>query len=126
MNKKATLKDCQLYKKEDKYYLSLTYEVEELDGIYEYNIPKVSLPIATDRILIEETTIGTYSHHCGRLFDDIENICNLVLDNHARLKLEKDNEILYSSRLIKKKTRKMTLAEIEKELGYKVEVVSKK
>ena len=110
----ATLKDLKLYKENEKYYLSALLIHEDKEGVYEASIPKIELPIASDCSI--DYTHETYGYHpetiftvdfgFGKLyvlpFDDDKNYCTLTC--------------------IEEKVRKMTLAEIEKELGYKIEL----
>lgn len=114
---KVTLKNVALYNDKNGYYLSLEYEEETIDGIYRIEIPKADLRIPYNRCDI-------YVEPSRYLF---------IQDSDHYLCIGEGNKILlkpgltggkYSRTLIKKKTRKMTISEIEKELGYKVEVVS--
>ena len=41
----TTIKDLQLYKENNKYYLSALVEHEDKRGVYEVSIPKIEFPI---------------------------------------------------------------------------------
>lgn len=111
----ATLKDLKLYKEHDKHYLSALLEYEDKRGIYEVSIPKIELPIASD-CSIDYTyeasghrpnTIVTVDFGFGKLY---------------AAPVDDDNKLYFTLTCIEEKVRKMTLAEIEKELGYKIEL----
>ena len=122
---KIKLKSCKMYKEDGKYYLDLKYTIEKIDGIYEKHIPKVVLPIPTDSLSISKEYVGVLG--CEDLiFGRPHRIEKLLLNSDQFLYVEDINGIYDTEILVEKKTRKMTLAEIEKELGYSVEVVSKK
>lgn len=109
------LKDLKLYQENNKYYLSAILYYENEKGIYEMSIPKIALPISPDievnlesyyDIWTKITKTGNVDFGFGRLsikpFDDEGNLLTMTC--------------------IEEKVHKMTLAEIEKELGYKIEL----
>lgn len=111
------MKDINLYKDniDNQYYLSITYTVEAEEAIYEYHIPKVRLPICdSDNVILSHCPTNRYVVH--EVYIDIGFGKLLVIP-------DKDN-IHYVTRKIKDKTKKMTLKEIEKKLGCKIELVS--
>lgn len=111
------MKNVNLYKDntDNQYYLSITFTVEAEEAIYEYHIPKVHLPICDfDNPVI--TRYPTNRYGAEEMYIDIGFGKLLVIP-------DKDN-IHYVTRKIKDKTKKMTLKEIEKKLGYKIELVS--
>ena len=120
MENTTKLKSCRIYEEDGKYYLDLKYTIEKIDGIYEKHIPKVRLSIPTNACPIST------EYHLSIFGSEPEHVTRLHLDNYQFLDVEAVNGIECTEILVKKKTRKMTLAEIEKELGYSVEVVSKK
>lgn len=124
MENKTKLKSCKMYEEDGKYYLDLKYTVEKIDGIYEKHIPKVALDIPTDHVSIE--TIYQQTPYIN-ILPEAERRFHLKTGfQYLRVEAIGPGDIYGTEILIKKKTRKMTLAEIEKELGYSVEVVSKK
>lgn len=106
------LKDMKLHKDEKCcYYLSLTYIEDRDDGVYEHYFPNAKLCLWETPIL--ET-------HGSEAWLDL---------GVRKLLLCRDEETggVYIERKIKdKQPKKMTISEIEKELGYKIEVVSEK
>lgn len=109
---KSQIKDLTIYKDstDNQYYLSIIYTVETEEAIYEYHIPKIHLPICD----INGCPATRYT--ADEMYIDIGFGKLLVIP-------DKDN-IHYVVRKIKDKTKKMTLKEIEKKLGCKIELVS--
>jgi hypothetical protein len=108
------VKDLQLYKENNKYYLSALLDGEDKRGCYEVSIPKIRIPISFDCFVHNETdtcfgvpyrTVTTdlgFGELYVEPFDDDNNY--------------------YTMKVLSEKVHKMTLAEIEKELGYKIEL----
>lgn len=118
---------CEAFKDTDgKFYLKLTYEYEDPKGTHEVIFPKVSLPLC-------HNIIPAVNMENPRLFYN-DHICDLngrsYINCKDEMKLFKkhvvgvDGEHYYIDRIIKPAVRKMTVEEIEKQLGYKVEIVS--
>lgn len=111
-----TIKDLQLYKENNKYYFSAVFNYEDKKGYYEISVPKIALPISYCQI----STASSYD-----IWDGYQKtaavdfgFCTLNafpvdVDNH---------ETLFTMKCIEEKVHPMTLAEIEKELGYKIEL----
>ena len=112
---RAELKDIELVDDGCSYYLDVTYEYENKYGIYELHIPRVCLPLITDTLPACEIDIGYH-----------ENSQVLIDLGFGKLEALKDFKTNMTHKIteIKKKTQKMTLAEIEAALGYKIELVS--
>ena len=110
----GTIKDLQLYKENNKYYLSALVNYEDKNGIYEMSIPKIKLPVGQKCIInktIEECNYKPYTtvnidFGFGELYVE-------PFDN---------NDNYYTITCIEEKVHKMTLADIERELGYKIEL----
>ena len=115
MNNVEELKSIKLIKEDGNYYLDVTYHYENEKGIYKVNIPRVLLP---------------FPKYCIPFINRgmIESEPELVLDRDLRFPIREFNDGNNSYFLkevpIRLKTRKITVAEIEKELGYKIEIVS--
>lgn len=106
---RATIKDVKLVQEKETYYLDLTYECEDEKTVYVMNIPRVKLPCLNNPYI-----------------DDITNP-TIEFISGTRLQIRKGpNGALLSEVVIEEKTHKMTVAEIEKKLGYKIEIVSDK
>ena len=117
---KCSLKDAQIYIQDDTRYLKLVYEYEDSYGIHELTIPQVEFPFgshlgltyicennpALQRLSIRLCTVGDFA--------------NVYLYDTKSY----DGLVYYTDKVIKRKPKKMTLEEIERELGYKVEIVS--
>lgn len=104
------LKDLQLHKDPqwESYYLSAVYTSDEQDGLYEIRIPRIELPV---RFGMPDIII---SMACGC---EVERTIDL---GFGELTMPKP----FIKKLIKSKVREMTMADIEKELGCKVKIVS--
>ena len=117
---KCFLKDAQIYIQDGSRYLKLVYEYEDSYGIHELTIPQVEFPFgnrlnltyicennpALQRLSIRLCTVGAFA-----------NVYLYAPKSYAGL-------VYYTDKIIKHKPKKMTLEEIERELGYKVEIVS--
>lgn len=111
---RATIKDVKLVQEGDAYYLNLTYECEDEKAVSVLNIPRVELPCLNNPLInvvsYDDEMHATIGFNCG-----------------TSLQIRKDqNGALLSKVVIEEKTHKMTVAEIEKKLGYKIEIVSDK
>lgn len=110
----TTIKDLQLYKENNKYYLSALVDYEDKRGVYEISIPKIEFPI--ERNCIIDRTIGerNYKPYTTVSIDfGLGELYAEPFDN---------NDNYYTITCIEEKVHKMTLANIEKELGYKIEL----
>lgn len=119
---KIELTDVQLYKEGKEYYLRLKYRKENLNGIYEIEIPKVALGIRQNGLRIN--TVVEESCYFGvnpRRFDRLD----LCIDSMFAI-LDNEEGYRIKETIIEEKKRKMTVSDIEKELGYKVEIISNK
>ena len=109
----VNLTNVKLY--EDKKYgycLDLTYRVETPAEILEFNIPKLYLGVDRRKFVIKREIDDIYEGH-GMLCADVGFGEKRLLGKNA-----------YTMKLIKTKTKEMTLAEIEKRLGHKVKIVN--
>lgn len=128
MEKHVFLKDYKVFEKYNRLYLKLVYEYEDDHGIYELIIPKIDLEIRTDFLPtighdsytgpmdILNYYVNSFYHTFSLLRDDVE-----VKKNGETLTCEK---AAYVINTLKEKRKEMTIAEIEKKLGYKVKLVS--
>ncbi len=114
---KTNLMDVSLHHDKDGYFLRLTYKAENESGIYEVVIPRVklniwehSLPLITKEYFTPYMTIGTAYINVG----------------FGEAYVEQEDGAIYTVKQIESKTHKMTLSEVEKKLGYKIELVSDK
>ena len=104
---------------DDKVYLSLKYLVEDSKEVISVDIPKAELPLSTHKTIITQGVSET-----GYFGEPTKQDTWITMDgNTLRLRPDK-TDLKWTLRVIKKKTRKMTVSEIEKALGYSVEIVS--
>ena len=117
---KCFLKDAQIYIQDGTRYLKLVYEYEDSYGIHELTIPQVEFPFGNrlNLICIHENNpaLERVSIHLCTEGD----VANVYLHNSKSY----DGLVYYTDKIIKRKPKKMTIEEIERELGYKVEIVS--
>lgn len=109
---KSRLTNLELYEMAGSYYLRAEYEVEDEYKVQKHTLPRLYLPIG-DHFIINQ-----HPHWHG--YDIKVDFGELQLDV-----LEQDG-YTYKVETIKEYPKKMTLEEIEKKLGYKVEIVSGK
>ena len=120
LRNKCFLKDAQIYIQDGSRYLKLVYEYEDSYGIHELTIPQVEFPFDNRLDLIY---ICENNHALRRLSIRLcteGDVTNVYLHDTKSY----DGLVYYTDKIIKHKPKKMTLEEIERELGYKVEIVS--
>lgn len=96
------------------YYLGAKYRIEDENSIRELHIPKILLNVRPNNVIIN------YGEPCLRPEVDIGFGYMPLFYEDPR------NKAYCTEAVIKEKTHEMTLDEIEKKLGYKVKIVSKK
>lgn len=128
MNKNVVVKKHETFIENNRLYLKLVYEYEDDHGVYELIIPKIDLEIHTDCLPtighdpytgsmdILDCYINRFSRTFSLLRDDVE-----FKKNGKTLTCEK---AAYVVNTLKEKPQEMTIADIEKKLGYKVKLVS--
>lgn len=117
---KCSLKDAQIYIQDGSRYLKLVYEYEDSYGIHELTIPRVEFPFGNRLGL---TYICENNPALQRLSINLcteGDVANVYLHDTKSY----DGLVYYTDKIIKRKPKKMTIEEIERELGYKVEIVS--
>lgn len=116
------------YKDGNMWYMELVYKIKYEDGSIRHRVfPKVMSPFMSTRVAIcTDFSISENGVHEMNLYDDHVLIYKGMVTAYRDVD---DNDInidnvLYADILVKKPdTREMTLAEIEKELGYPVKIV---
>lgn len=107
------LTDLKLGKDNEGYFLTAKYLSEDNHRVTEITIPKIRLPLRN--YPSTECEIGVCgTHHRVDLGFGMLPMC---LDDKLGYFIEK---------VIEEKVTEMTLAEVEKKLGYKVKIVSEK
>lgn len=134
MDTKFTFKDVYAFQEDGTWYISMIVERETDKEVVGINIPKVKLVGVNDDLGIFTEYAGDKKQgvrlrfggsHCSynhNTYDCEEG--DLVFD--TGIKAPKIIKSYYSETVIKEKTHEMTLEEIEKKLGYKVKIISKK
>ena len=97
------------------YVLDATYQIENQSEILEYHIPKIRLNINEHSFKVSKRE-DPYFGACCWVADVGDGPKELICDNTGNF---------WTERLIKTKTKEMTLEEIEKKLGHKVKIVNK-
>lgn len=118
---RSELTKLKLYQEDGCYYLRAEYEVEDDHRLQKYTIPKIALPIRRGPV-INERVFNEYCHHYSSPKRDV----TMDLGFGELHLLTGSDGYLYKCETIKEYPQKMTLEEIEKKLGYKVEIVSGK
>ena len=116
--RKHELTNVELVEEDGQFYLHVTYTLEDDSRIEELDIPRVVIPF--NRYDYPDTGCDSHGFWVNHyLYNSGEKL---------RLKsVDRDDEHnIYTIKLIKNKTHKMTVSEIEKKLGYKIEIVSEK
>lgn len=110
------------------WHLELTYAYEDKKGEHRVIFPDVMCPFPMQAIPFPDTTphaVGIYLRSCGFSIPGLEQIP--LNEGSCRLAQERGyTEPAYAFDIITNYfTRDMTIEEIEQELGYKVNIVSK-
>lgn len=114
---KNEIKDIKLWKDKGAYYLDITAEFEKDDGVYEINIPKVRLGISDHGLNC------IVSDHWSPSVMKV-NIGGIEFAAHEGHPYGFTEKAFFAEKQLEKKVHKMTVADIEKKLGYKIEIVS--
>lgn len=122
---RTELKSVGLYKEKGEYFLKIVYEEEDEKGVYKTTFPKVALDIPTSHynMNLDRRDIYGDSYILGSW-----DTYTFLTRRGAGLELH-NSEFGHGIKLtetVKEKTQELTLGEIEKRLGYKVKLVSKK
>ena len=124
--RKHELKDIQLFEEDGQYYLKLKYIIEDEHSVKELEIPKAILPF-NKNIYPAITCMDGYTRRSAVWQEE----CRLhtIGGNDGALELRKGttsvwDDVFYTVKTIKEKHKEMTLAEIEKKLGYKIKIVA--
>lgn len=111
-----TVKDLQLYKENNKWYLAAVFNYEDKKGYYEISVPKIELPIYNCQISNESSYDVLYGYQNTAKVDFGFCVLNAIpvdADKH---------ETLFTMKCIEEKIHPVTLTEIEKELGYRIKL----
>lgn len=117
---KCSLKDAQIYIQDNTRYLKLVYEYEDSYGIHELTIPQVEFPFGNHLNLIHIYENNPIRQGLSIRLCTEGDVTNVYLHDTKSY----DGLVYYTDKIIKHKPKKMTIEEIERELGYKVEIIS--
>ena len=118
-NTDVELKKLTLEKDLRGYYLAATYRIEDKHSIREIDIPKIRLMQSENAFTInlEDNRLGFREGYINFGFGNLQ--LDKVLDENAI-------PYFYTERVLEEKYTEMTLDEIEKKLGHKIKIVSKR
>lgn len=102
------------------YFAKAVYQCEDEQGIWEMTYPKIHLPILQSSCPIVNQEFGI----TGDIVTIDLGFGELPLKSIYRA--WKGGEVFAERKLIKEKVHDMTIAEIEKKLGYKIKIVGEK
>lgn len=120
------LLDAVTYQDEDgTWYIELKYEYEDESGIHVRYYPKVEFPFFCGKLPPEEFSSDRFGH--GEL--TISLITNEVAVHRGNfwnpMSGKMMNDVCVVDNLVKPAVHNMTIEEIEKELGYKINIINK-
>lgn len=124
-NQKGILSRIEPFKDEcGKWWFRLFYEYEDEKGIHRVAYPKVEVPF--NQTIVPHVFMDNDSNHVHIYTDGLSYLeQSTFYDADIRMTMDKPIGKCYvCDALIKPKKRKMTLWEIEKELGYSIELVN--
>ena len=114
---KYRIEDSEVYAEDGRLYLSLKYHIDTDDQLIEVILPKVNLGIQTVGCPSIYANLGLDCRNYIKCGDNEYDILPGIGHDGA-------NHVYYTEKILKQKTKKMTVAEIEEKLGYKIEIVS--
>lgn len=116
-DEEVELKDVKLVKNGYGYCLNITYRVEDDKKVQDFNIPRLQLPIVSNRFRIRTERDGYYEDYVADIgLGEMKMLPTYGTGGGPR----------YTITTAKTKTKEMTLDEIEKKLGHKVKIVNEK
>lgn len=124
VKRKCTIKELKTYEQGEKWYMSAIVEVENESKVEEYRFPKIRLHNKSSEMQVNRSLTNPFD--CW--YDTTVNLgfgqfeCFYGKDPKGVAA----GEGIYFMETIKEKTQELTLEEIEKKLGYKVKIVTKK
>ena len=104
------IKDLKLYKEDNQYYLSALIAHEDKKGFYEVSMPKIRFPVQ-------------YECYIDITENKFERCVSLDFGLGKLYAEPTDDKTYFTMTCLEEKVHKMTLTEIEKILGYKVEII---
>lgn len=127
---KIRIKDCKSWVKDNNVYMELTYNIDSQYGSYEFIIPKIQIEFRdnpelefSDITLSLKYLIEKANSKIGNFFLPKKLRCvNLNKQFIGWVEPDKSGNLFYL-KPIKNNEYKMTKEEIEKELGYMIEIV---
>ena len=122
LRKKCFLKDAQIYIQDGSRYLKLVYEYEDGYGIHELTVPQVEFPFGNRLNLKHIYEANPALRRLSIRLRTEGDVANVFLYDTKT----DDGFVYYTDKIIKRKSKKMTIEEIEQKLGYKIEIVSSK
>jgi hypothetical protein len=107
------------------WYIELKYEYEDESGIHVRYYPKIEFPFFCGKLPPEEFSSDRFGH--GEL--TISLIANEVAVHRGNfwnpMSGKMMNDVCVVDNLVKPAVHNMTIEEIEKELGYKINIINK-
>lgn len=117
---KHELKNIELFEEKGQYYLKLKYIIEDERRIKELEFPKVGIPF-NKNVYPNVDTHWSYANRSCSLRAGCYGVESLpILPGET----SEANHVYYTEKTIKEKQTEMTIAEIEKKLGYKIKIVA--
>ena len=118
---KFTNENFEIYKEDGRHYLRADFNYENDFGIFKCHVNKLEFNLRLKEMLLETDEFNrkaTVTLH--RLNDDYRDE---EISFHTSSDLAGE---LFTVQLVKEKIQEMTVEEIEKKLGHKIKIVSKK
>ena len=126
----ANLSNIIPFKEDDRWYLKLIYKYEDEKGKHTVVIPKAAIPFEQLNLPVIKPLYPSYSSYnqcfldppyidCNYSMQLYNSVCDLAIERGVK------EPSCYFDIITEYATKEMTLEEIEKELGYKVKIISK-
>lgn len=109
------LTDIQFFEENGQYFFRLKYRYEDDRSVSEIMIPKLCIPIAIDRLIISKEKLWSDYTYTADIGFGHCYMCAVMVNGESTV---------YAEKIIKEKTKEMTVSEIEKQLGYKIKIIS--
>lgn len=115
--KEIKVKEAGLYCEDGKYYIDATYTCEDDATVKEVHFPKIHMPLEEF-----EGDVDYVWKAASSWYEPVRSCKRIKLGN-VSFPLEECKGVTHTEKIVKEKTRDMTISEIEKKLGYKIRIV---
>ena len=123
---KIKVKKAKLYEEHGRYYIDVTYLAENERWIKEIHMPMLPIPLEKWTGNIDTEYLGTPVYNVPYREKVSVKLGDLLMPLLKSDRGGYSEEVYFTEKTIEEKVQEMTIDEIEKKLGLKIKIVSKK